>query len=294
LVDDLATRVTTVRQMLAGTPGGTECLVEIYGRHIGRKYDLYEEIITIGRDPDNTIVLESDSVSRRHARIERVQTDRYLVDMNSTNGTYVNDQAITPRARLATGMFVKIGDTIFKYLIGDNLEAAYYEEIHKMAVTDGLTQIANKRQLEEQLDKEVARARRHDRSLAVIMMDIDHFKQVNDVHGHLTGDVVLKEIAQLVRVRVRREELFARFGGEEFVLVLPETDREGAVEAAEAIRRLVAEHSMTFEGQMIRVTVSLGVATFDKSEHKGPDDLIRTADKNLYQAKGNGRNRVHG
>jgi diguanylate cyclase (GGDEF)-like protein len=126
------------------------------------------------------------------------------------------------------------------------------------------------------------------------MMDIDHFKQVNDVHGHLTGDVVLKEIAQLVRVRVRREELFARFGGEEFVLVLPETDREGAVEAAEAIRRLVAEHSMTFEGQMIRVTVSLGVATFDKSEHKGPDDLIRTADKNLYQAKGNGRNRVHG
>ena len=293
--DDQATRVTTVRQMLsnANLPG-TECLVVIYGKNIGRKTDLFEDIITIGRDQDNTIVLESDAVSRRHARIERHQNDRYIVDLNSTNGTYVNDLPVYPRVKLRSGMFVKIGDSIFKFLTGDNIEAAYYEEIFRMAVTDGLTQVANKRQLDEYLDKELARARRHNRSLALLMIDLDHFKQVNDVHGHLTGDYVLRSIASLLRLRVRREELFARYGGEEFVVVLPETDRAQAMEFAETIRELVLNHKIEFEGQQIKVTISVGVAELDRDKHKIPDDLIKAADRNLYQAKNRGRNCVHG
>jgi diguanylate cyclase (GGDEF)-like protein len=292
--DDRPTRITTIRQMLAGTPLGTECLVEIYGAKIGRKTDLYEDEITIGRDPDSTIVLDSDSVSRRHARIERFRDVRSIVDLNSTNGTYVNDVPVTPRAALESGAFIKIGDTIFKYLTGDNIEAAYYEEIYRMAVTDGLTQVANKRALDDFLDKEMSRARRYGRNLALLMIDIDHFKDVNDTYGHLTGDLVLREMAAVVRPRVRREEMFARFGGEEFVVALPETDAAGARELAETLRKMIEEHPVLFEGRAIRITVSIGIAELNRDEHRIPADLVKAADKNLYAAKNGGRNCVHG
>jgi two-component system, cell cycle response regulator len=294
MTDDRPTRITTIRQMLAGNPLGTECLVEIYGARIGRKTDLYEDVISIGRDPDSTIVLDSDSVSRRHARIERAGDVRCIIDLNSTNGTYVNDVPVTPRAALESGAFIKIGDTIFKYLTGDNIEAAYYEEIYRMAVTDGLTQVANKRALDEFLDKEVSRARRYQRNLAVLMMDIDHFKKVNDTYGHLTGDLVLREMAAVVRPRVRREEMFARYGGEEFVVALPETDAAGARELAESLRKMIAEHPVLFEGRSIRITVSIGIAELNRDEHRSPNDLLKTADKNLYAAKNGGRNCVYG
>ena len=294
VADDQATRITNVRQVLVGVPSGTECLVVVYGAAIGRKYDLFEDIINIGRDPDSTITLESDSVSRRHARIERYQGVRYIIDLNSTNGTYLNDTPVHPRSRLESGMLVKIGDTIFKYIAGHDIEAAYFEEIHRSAVTDGLTQIANKRALDDFLDREVSRARRHGRNLTLLMLDIDHFKQVNDVHGHLTGDVVLREIASIVRVRIRREELFARYGGEEFVILLPETDLKGGLEFAEAIREMIEGHATTFENQAIKVTVSIGVAQYSKDDHKSPDDLVKAADRKLYVAKENGRNCVRG
>ncbi|HOI11135.1 MAG TPA: FHA domain-containing protein, partial [Myxococcota bacterium] len=113
--DDRATRVTHVRQVLQPLTTGLECLVVVYGRNIGRKHDLFEDVVTLGRDPENTIVLESDSVSRRHARIERLGEHRWVIDLNSTNGTYVDDVPVQPRLRLASGQYLKIGDTIFKY-----------------------------------------------------------------------------------------------------------------------------------------------------------------------------------
>lgn len=292
--EDRRTRITTISRVFSGKAYGNECLVEIYGTHIGRKYDLFEDVVTIGRDSDNSISLESDSVSRRHARIERFNDSRFIVDLKSTNGTYVNDVPAEPRSKLKSGVFIKIGDTIFKYLTGDNIEAAYHEEIYRSVVTDGLTQISNKRALDEFLDREVARARRHERNLSVLMLDIDHFKAINDTHGHLTGDYVLKELAGLIRTRMRREELFARYGGEEFIIALPETDVTSAKELAEALRALVHGHEFAFEGAKIRVTISIGVGQFDKSEHRSPHDLIKTADKNLYVAKNKGRNCVHG
>lgn len=292
--DERTTRVTNVSSLLQEASAGTECLVVIYGANIGRKYELFEDTLTIGRDPENTIVLPSDSVSRKHARIERYQDQRFITDLNSTNGTYVNDRAVRPRARIESGDHIKIGDTIFKYLMGDHVEAAYFEEIYRMMVTDGLTQVANKRALEDFLDKEVARARRYGRNLSVLMLDLDHFKQVNDQFGHLTGDVVLKEVAATIRQRIRREELFARYGGEEFVVVLPETDATRALEFAETLRRMVEAKTITFEGQVIRVTVSVGAAQFDPAGHMTPEELIKAADQNLYMAKSRGRNCVYG
>jgi diguanylate cyclase (GGDEF)-like protein len=293
VTDDAATRVTSLREVLIGAPIGTECLVIIYGANIGRKFEMIEDVITIGRDPDSSIVLESDAVSRRHARIERLKDARYVIDLNSTNGTYVNDASIK-RCKLEPGVLLKIGDTIFKYLAGTGVEAMYFEEIYRMTVSDGLTQIANKRALDEFLDKEVARARRHDRALSVLMLDIDHFKSVNDTYGHLTGDVVLRDLAAIVKKRIRREELFARYGGEEFCVVLPETDLQAALEFAEVVRALVAQNEVHVEDQKLRVTISIGVAQFRPSEHRTPEDLLKAADKALYVAKAEGRNRVHG
>lgn len=287
---DDTTRVTALN-VLGAIPGGSDCLIEIYGRHLGRKYDLRDNICLIGRDAQNNVVLESDSVSRRHAALEVSEAGRVLRDLGSTNGSYLNDIQVRS-ALLTNGDLVKIGDTIFKYLVGANIESLYHEEIYNMTISDGLTQIANKRHFQEYMDKEFARARRYGRDLSLIMFDLDHFKQINDTLGHLTGDYVLKELATAIRPRIRAEELFARYGGEEFVVVLPEATLQSTVEFGEAVRSLVQEHRFEFERQSIRITLSVGVGVMGPSIHAA-DDLIKEADLNLYEAKRLGRNRIH-
>lgn len=287
---DAKTRITTTKRIIDLPIEGGECFVQIYGASIGTKHDLSGQVITVGRDPDSTIVLNTDSVSRRHARVETWKSEKWLVDLGSTNGTYLNDKPAV-RSKLTSGDLVKIGDTIFKFLAGRNIESAYHEEIYRMTIHDGLTQIHNKRYLLEALDREFSRARRYGRSLALIMFDLDHFKAINDKYGHLTGDYVLKDVATAIKNRIRREEVFARYGGEEFAIVLPEADRKGAREFAEIVRLLVEEHAFEFEGNAMKITISLGVGVI------GPDmtrltDLIRAADENLYAAKRAGRNRV--
>lgn len=289
-VPDSTTRVSLPQSVQMPEHAGKECLIVLYGGSIGRKYDLGPGHWTIGRDPYANIVLDADSVSRAHARVEIGGAESWIVDLGSTNGTFVNDLG-AERARLRSGDLIKIGDIIFKYLAGQDIEAAYHEEIYRMTIHDGLTSVANKRHLDEFLDREFARSRRHGRDLAVLLMDIDHFKQVNDNLGHLTGDYVLRELAQVINARVRREELFARYGGEEFVLVLPETDREGGLRYGEIIRKMVADHRFSFDGADIPVTISVGVGAFDPDMGR-PNDILRAADEALYRAKRAGRNRV--
>lgn len=290
-VTDDTTRVTSMHRISSNIPV-SDCLIQIYGPHLGRKYDLFDLICTIGRDPANTIVLDSDSVSRRHAVIEVCESGRVLRDLDSTNGTYLNDIQIRS-AILANGDQIKVGDTILKYLSGANIEALYHEEIYNMTIKDGLTQIANKRFLLDHLDKEFARAKRYNRYLSLIMFDLDKFKDINDRFGHLTGDYVLRELSAVLQKRIRKEEVFARYGGEEFVIVLPETSKDGAKSFAEIIRKMVQEHNFEFEGQPIKVTVSLGVATLDDSMNS-VSDLLKAADEKLYEAKREGRNLVRG
>src|SRR5204862_137857 len=129
--------------------------------------------------------------------------------------------------------FLKIGAAIFKFLSGTGVEASYYEEIYRMTIVDGLTGAYNKRYFLEFLEREIARCARYRRPLSLLMFDIDHFKAINDKHGHLTGDYVLRELSRRLLARVRREELLARYGGEEFAAVLPETDLNGARTFAE-------------------------------------------------------------
>ena len=286
------TRITTVKGIVDSATEGNECLVVIYGASLGRKYELFDEVVTIGRDPDNTIVLDVDSVSRRHARVESSNGAKFLVDLNSTNGTYLND-LLAVREKLKNGDLMKVGDTIFKFLAGANIESAYHEEIYTMTVTDGLTQIPNKRFLHEYLEREFSRARRYGRNLSCVMFDIDHFKRINDEYGHLTGDFILKELAHVIRRRIRREEMFARYGGEEFCIVLPECDQETVRDFANTVRRIIETHLFEFENSRIPVTVSLGIGHL-ATPMKGPAELLKAADDNLYKAKRAGRNQVCG
>jgi len=288
---DTTTKVTLPSAVPLPEHHGKECLVVLYGASIGRKYDLGLGAWSIGRDTYAHIILDAESVSRSHARVDISPEGASVVDLGSTNGTYVNDQPIEGRHPLRTGDLLQVGDVIFKFLAGQNIEAAYHEEIYRMTIHDGLTGVANKRHLDAFLDRELARSRRHGRALSVMLIDIDHFKAVNDSVGHLAGDHVLRELAHLVAARVRREELFARYGGEEFALVCPETDLEGARAYGELVRELVAEHTFTFDGSRLPISVSVGVAAFEPTM-ASPADLIRAADEALYRAKDGGRNRV--
>jgi len=271
---------------------GSECMVLIYppGSELGVKFPLDRDVINIGRDAENHIVLDRDSVSRRHARIVQQNAMRVVMDLNSTNGTYVNDQPIRSHA-LANGDHIKIGDTIFKYLAGHDVESSYHEEIYRMTIIDGLTGIFNKRYFMETLDKEVARSRRYRRDLTVLMFDIDHFKLINDTYGHLAGDYILQDLARLVQSRARREETLARYGGEEFIMILPETGLDGGAELAEQLRKRVEEHQFTFEGELIPVTISVGLAGL-KAEDTDMTSFLKKVDEKLYEAKHAGRNRV--
>ncbi|HEY8375156.1 MAG TPA: GGDEF domain-containing protein, partial [Nannocystis sp.] len=246
--------------------------------------------MTIGRGTLNDICVSQDSVSRTHATLRVEDHGVKLRDNESTNGTYVNDHKIH-EAWLKDGDLIKIGRAIFKFLSGDNVESLYHEEIYRLSTVDGLTQIFNKRYFLETLERELSRARRYDRPLALVMFDIDHFKQCNDTYGHRAGDFVLREVAEVVRERARKVDVLARYGGEEFAMILPEIDIRGATQFAEKIRQMIAESKFMFEGRHIPVTISIGVAELTP-DIATFDDLIKRADARLYKAKQSGRNRV--
>jgi diguanylate cyclase (GGDEF)-like protein len=292
---DEKTRVTQVVHPPPPDQGtGNDCLVVIYTKEtglLGKRFVLDGSVMRVGRGADNQIVLEGDSVSRRHAHFEKRETRWWVVDDGSTNGTYLNEDQINQEAMLQNADRIKVGPTILKYLSGADAEAKYHEEIYRMTIVDGLTQIHNKRYLNEALDREVLRARRHQRDLSVLMFDIDFFKRVNDQYGHLAGDYVLRELAKIVQERIRRDEVLARYGGEEFCIVLPETPLPGAAALADDLRERVEKHVFVFQGERMPVTISIGCALMSSTDRTAAE-LIQRADEKLYEAKRSGRNRV--
>jgi two-component system, cell cycle response regulator len=284
------TVVTAISKISEKVVDLSAALVVIYGVDLGRKYDL-SGTITVGRSSKADIQIDQDSISRSHAEFRAEDGHVFLRDLDSTNGTYVNDDLAQGDHPLRNGDLVKIGRTIFKFIAGGNIEAAYYEEIYRLTTIDGLTQIFNRRYFEETLEREISRCHRYGRKLALAIFDIDHFKQVNDTHGHLAGDHVLKVLASVIRPRVRREDVFARYGGEEFALLLPELDVSGAAATAEKLRKVIEKQQIEFDQQRILITVSVGVSGLDP---KAQDELelVRDADAKLYLAKSAGRNRV--
>jgi diguanylate cyclase (GGDEF)-like protein len=279
------------------TGKGEACLVVIYGPELGRRIPLSSAAFGIGRSSKSELSLDQESVSRNHARITRARRQgaevAYVVaDLGSTNGTYVNDVAVTER-ELRDGDQIKIGRSILKFMSGDNIEASYHEEIYRLMTVDGLTQIFNKRYFTETLEREVNRSARYERPLSLVLMDIDFFKRHNDELGHVAGDALLKQIASAIKPKLRSQDIFARVGGEELAALLPEVSSEGARITAEKIRQLVEETEFQFDAHVMRCTISLGVAELGV-DITSATELYDAADQALYTAKNAGRNQVAG
>jgi len=290
-----SSETTAIERQRRPTAGGSgeRCLVVVYGSEIGTRLPLDRELLTVGRDADCEVALSHRSVSRRHARLDMRSATTAVRDLGSTNGTRLNDVPLGPHedATLRSGDLLQLGGVILKYLDGSNLEALYHEEIYRSILLDGLTGLHTRRALHDFLRREMARARRHRRPLALLLVDADHFKEVNDALGHVAGDHVLRSMARVLEAEAGPDECAARFGGEEFALVLPETDLAGARERAERLRGAVELAPIQVDGERVAVTVSVGAAVFE-APMRTPEDLLRAADAQLYAAKESGRNRV--
>lgn len=250
--------------------------------------------VTIGRDSNCEIAFpEVLSLSRGHAQVRFSEDGVVVEDLGSTNGTFVNDRRVIDAIFLASGDRIQFGALHFKFFREEDVEAAYHEAIHQLVMQDGLTEIANRRKFNEELSREFARALRHERPLAVVVFDIDCFKQINDTLGHLCGDFVLKRLTRICRKRLRPEQVFARIGGDEFAILSPETSIEGVEILAERLRASIEHYR--FETDMVpdsfQITCSFGCAEMTPSM-TSEDQLIDAADKALYAAKNAGRNRV--
>jgi diguanylate cyclase (GGDEF)-like protein len=236
-------------------------------------------------------MLDADSVSRKHARVEWTGTNHQIVDTGSTNGTFVNGSRIQAH-ELRDGDRVQIGKVLLKYIATGNIEAAYHEEFQRLMRFDPLTGACNKRTFEEALRTAVAAARTKPKALSLVVFDLDHFKKINDTHGHVAGDSVLCELASVAREAMPKDVLFGRVGGEEFAGLWEGSDKSAMVGVAESVRKAAAAHPFSFEGKRLTLTVSAGVAERPGGSDETAEALYERADAKLYEAKGAGRNRV--
>ena len=260
---------------------------------IGRMTKLDKTELVMGRSSETALQIEDDGVSRKHAKVVQASNGHFqLVDLGSTNGTFLNGIKVSV-ANLQDGDKIQIGsNTVLKFSIQDQLEEQYQRSIYESATRDGLTRIFNKKYFLDTLRKEFAYCLRHRVALSLVMFDVDHFKRINDTYGHPAGDYVLTRIAQKINETVRAEDLFTRYGGEEFALMLRESAVDKALRCAERCRRAIDAAEFQFQGTPIKVTISLGVATLFDSDYSQPEELVSAADKYLYRAKRAGRNRV--
>lgn len=262
-------------------------LVNIHppGPTLGLRHEVGPDATVVGRGGDCDVPVPDNSVSRKHARIEFHPDGRFhITDLGSTNGTYVN-HARVKEADLRDGDYVGVGGSLYRFLAGGNVEAGYHEEIHRLAVTDPLTGLANRRALLEGLERELSRAHRHGRPLSLVVFDVDDFRALRGRLGHFGGDHTLRALASALRPLVRKDELLARSGGDEFAVCLPETTEAHAAVFAERVVSGVAALSLGFEGERYHTTVSAGVAAVAVGEEVAPAELIRRAEQRLRDRK---------
>jgi len=270
-------------------------LVVYAGSQLGRLFPFAAGENIIGRSPTAGITLLDEEVSRIHSRLVLEQDregDRLtLEDLGSTNGTFVNGKALQGHIQVVPGDRLAIGAHVLKLIALDPLERSFHETLLDQSTKDPLTGMANRGAILGELQSRFDLSRRHGRSLAVVMCDLDHFKSINDTYGHGMGDQVLSVFGELLHLNLRGTDLAGRIGGEEFLLVLPETELEGALFLAERIRAAIAETPQTITGASFKATCSFGVAERVATD-RDAGMLLARADGALYRAKSTGRNRV--
>jgi diguanylate cyclase (GGDEF)-like protein len=271
-------------------------LTRIMGPRMGETFQVPTDRksgIVVGRGPTVAVRVEDPAVSREHCRIwARPDGSIVLSDMGSTNGTIVNGSAVQ-EVDLAEGDKIQVGlSTVLRFSLNDRLDESYLDHLYQTSIRDVLTGVLNRRYLIECLERDLGLARRHGMPMALILIDADHFKTVNDSFGHRGGDEVLKELATLLAGMQRRESVFARYGGEEFAVLLRNVEPSGAEVFAERMRIAVDQHRFPVLGGTLRMTVSIGVALTTADGVHEPEALLDRADRYLYLAKAKGRNRV--
>jgi diguanylate cyclase (GGDEF)-like protein len=269
-------------------------LTVLTGLNAGQVFSLDGPEHTIGRGTEADIWIDDSGLSRKHARVRKKGDGAYSIeDLRSTNGTFIGARRVDA-CDLAPGDRVQLGpNTILRFSIIDDAEEALQKRLYESSTRDALTRAFNRKYFNERLVAEVAHSKRHKVKLALLMLDVDRFKQTNDTHGHLVGDMVLRMVAAQIQRLVRVDDLLARFGGEEFALLARSTGKREAASLAERIRKSVEGMEVPTQQGPIRVTVSIGVASLsDIGTNGGPTELLELADRRLYKAKSLGRNRV--
>ena len=266
-------------------------LVFLAGTNVGAVHPVGHDTV-LGRASDATVHVDSDEVSRKHARIVEGLGGWVLEDLDSRNGTFLNGDRLSAPHVLIDGDKIELGSGIvLRFAFFDELDESYHRTMYESSLRDGLTRAFNRKYFDERLEQEFAYALRHGSALSLLILDIDHFKQVNDTHGHPAGDSLLTQLAGQMQRIIRAEDVFARYGGEEFGILSRGITLESARGFGERVRTFVERYPFIHAGQRLDVTVSLGAAAVPHPEILQPSMLIEAADKALYKAKET-RNRV--
>jgi diguanylate cyclase (GGDEF)-like protein len=263
------------------------------GSEQGAVFPLHGTSAWIGRSPEHLIHLNDEAVSKRHAHLSRRSDGLYVEDNGSRNGTYVNDQRVDAPRRLVDGDHLRVGNTIMRFSMLDELEERALTNLFELTVRDPLTRAYNRRYLAGHLRSELAFAARQGMTLGLLLVDIDLFKHVNDNYGHAIGDAVLQLVATSIQRLLRPYDALCRYGGEEFVAVTRDTSRRNAEILAERIRHHIQDLRFDTGAGTGSVTVSVGVTIAARgAEADDIPALLQAADDALYAAKDAGRNRV--
>jgi diguanylate cyclase (GGDEF)-like protein len=289
---DEQTRLFEAPKAPAGGKRDRAYLVVLAGASVGEMYKVEGDKVIIGRGQKAQIRLFDDGISREHAQIVIEGNQIILQDLGSTNGTFCNGLKVD-RRELVDGDKILVGSTtILKFTYHDNLDEMFQRQMYESALRDGLTKAFNKKYFTDRLESEFTFATRHTSPLALVLFDIDHFKKVNDTYGHPAGDHVLFEISSLLSGALRAEDVFARYGGEEFAVICRGSDETQAQVVGERLRKAVEGHRFIYEGALIPVTISVGIAVLPNPAVKDANDIVGFADQALYKSKNGGRNRV--
>ena len=241
---------------------------------------------------DEVARAKDDGASRTHASVVRQGDEFVLSDLQSTNGLFVNGVPVEHHM-LRHGDRIQVGHTsVVKFCFQDEVEESFQKTLYEAATRDPLVGCYNRRYLTETLAAEFAASLRAGMPLSLMMLDLDHFKQINDTYGHPAGDHALQEVVRLINGNLRTGDTLARYGGEEFALVLRNCPADGGVVLAERLRTTIADHLIECSGRAFRVTVSIGIATSAGRNCSEPSELLQAADALLYEAKTRGRNCV--
>lgn len=294
------TQYASVPGLRVGTKDEEWALIRYVGQPVGEVISLRAPGLSIGRGSGNGLLLPDSEISRKHARLDIEEHAEgcsiWVQDFCSLNGTYVNGRKLDPGEGpylLSHGDVVRAGGHAFKLKCMDELERQYHEAILAQTSTDPLTGLSNRTTVLKFLEKQVEMARRHVRPISLLLCDLDHFKTINDRYGHATGDGVLRQFATVALNRLRTSDMVGRIGGEEFLIVLPETNLREAVSVAEDLRR--SFHAESFApcngGEDFKAACCFGVVQL-RNRDLSDGSLLARADVALYRAKAMGRNRV--